>query len=90
MKNTNHRPLAIWNRKQIASLLTAGSILFCFTSCESWDNASRTQKSTILGGAGGAAIGAAVADNKAAGALIGGAVGAGGGYLFGKNKQRNN
>jgi hypothetical protein len=53
-------------------------------SCESLPG-SRTQQSTVIGGAAGAAAGAVIAGegNRIAGALIGGALGAGAGYLIG-------
>lgn len=45
---------------------------------------SRTEQSTVIGGAGGAAVGAILAkENRLLGALIGGALGAGAGYLIG-------
>ena len=45
---------------------------------------SRTEQSTVIGGAGGAAVGAIlVEENRLLGALIGGALGAGAGYLIG-------
>lgn len=46
------------------------------------------QQGAVIGGTGGAIAGAAVSDNKLLGALIGGAVGAGGGYLIGANRDR--
>jgi len=69
-------------------MLSATLVLASLTSCESWEDSSSTKKSAVIGGAGGAALGALVAkDNRAAGALVGGALGSGGGYLFGKNKD---
>jgi hypothetical protein len=45
---------------------------------------TRTQQASALGGAAGAAVGYAMNDeNRVLGALIGGALGAGGGYLIG-------
>ena len=45
---------------------------------------SRTEQSTVIGGAAGAGIGAILAkENRLLGALIGGLLGAGGGYLIG-------
>ena len=82
------KALTLRNWKPALGMLSATLVLASLTSCESWEDSSHTKKSTIIGGAGGAAIGAAVAkDNRAAGALLGGALGAGGGYLFGKNKN---
>jgi uncharacterized protein YbjT (DUF2867 family) len=62
----------------IAVLATA------LAACESLPG-SRTQQSTAIGGAAGAAAGALIGGegNRIAGALIGGALGAGAGYLIG-------
>jgi hypothetical protein len=58
------------------------------TGCENLPGNDK-QQGTVIGGAAGAAIGAAVAkDNRLLGALIGGALGAGGGYLIGANKDK--
>jgi hypothetical protein len=46
------------------------------------------QQGAVIGGATGAAVGAAVTKNRALGAVIGGAVGAAGGYVIGKNKDK--
>src|SRR3954469_9927469 len=46
------------------------------------------QQGAVIGGASGAAIGAAAAHNHALGAIIGGAVGAAGGYVVGANKDK--
>jgi hypothetical protein len=53
------------------------------SGCESLPG-SRTEQATVIGGAGGAAVGAILAkENRLLGALIGGALGAGAGYLIG-------
>ena len=53
------------------------------TGCEDLPG-SRTEQSTVIGGATGAVLGAVIAkDNRLIGALIGGLLGAGGGYLIG-------
>ena len=50
---------------------------------------TKGQQGAVIGGAGGAAAGAAISkDNRLLGALIGGAIGAGGGYLIGANSDR--
>jgi hypothetical protein len=67
--------------------LAAVTVLLSATSCETWENRTPTEKKAILGGAGGAAVGAAVSDRKGVGAVVGGAVGAAGGYLFGKHQE---
>jgi outer membrane lipoprotein SlyB len=54
------------------------------TSCE-----SSAQDGALIGGLGGAAVGAAVADeNRGMGALIGGGAGALGGAAIGRNQDR--
>lgn len=53
------------------------------TGCEDLPG-SRTEQSTVIGGATGAVLGAVIAkENRLIGALIGGLLGAGGGYLIG-------
>lgn len=46
------------------------------------------QQGAVIGGATGAAVGAAVTENRVLGAIIGGAVGAAGGYVVGANKDK--
>ena len=46
------------------------------------------EQGAVIGGASGAAVGAAVTHNHALGAIIGGAVGAAGGYVVGANKDK--
>lgn len=46
------------------------------------------QQGAVIGGAGGAIAGAAIAENNLLGALIGGAAGAAGGYLLGANADK--
>lgn len=59
--------------------LSAGPL----TGCDSLPG-DRTTQATVIGGAGGAVIGAVLAkENRLIGALIGGLLGAGGGYLIG-------
>jgi len=62
-----------------AAALASGALI----GCESVPG-TRGQQGAVIGGAAGAATGAAVSpENRALGALIGGALGAGGGYLIG-------
>jgi uncharacterized membrane protein YsdA (DUF1294 family) len=49
---------------------------------------SKRKKNAVIGGVGGAVVGAAVSRHKVKGALIGGAVGTGAGYLFGRHKDK--
>jgi hypothetical protein len=68
-----------------------GIVLICVTGlvgCSSLPG-SDEQQGAVIGGASGAAVGAAVSkENRALGAVIGGAVGAAGGYVIGKNKDK--
>ena len=69
----------------VSSLMTAVllGINTANTGCESLPGNRETQ-GAVIGGAGGAVLGAVIAeDNRLLGALIGGALGAGGGYLIG-------
>lgn len=49
---------------------------------------SKAAKGTVLGAGGGALVGATVSNNKAAGAVVGGAIGAGTGYLIGRGEDK--
>jgi uncharacterized protein YcfJ len=55
------------------------------TRKKGWSNRA---KGTVIGGVGGAVVGAAVSKKKGKGALIGGAVGAAGGYIIGNEKDK--
>ena len=69
--------------KGIVTFLAAGLV-----GCSSLPG-SDAQQGAVIGGASGAAVGAAVSkDNRALGAVIGGAVGAAGGYVIGKNADK--
>ncbi len=56
-------------------------------ACSTTDSWSPAQRNAALGGALGAAAGAAVADNDLQGALVGGALGAAVGYYTGCREQ---
>jgi len=59
-----------------------GSFAIALVACENIPG-SRNQQGAVIGGAAGAATGAAIAkNNRLLGALIGGALGAGGGYVI--------
>lgn len=63
--------------------LSAAALVAAGAGCESLPG-SREEQGAVIGGAAGAATGAAVSgENRLLGALIGGALGAGGGYLIG-------
>ncbi|MBA2250397.1 MAG: glycine zipper 2TM domain-containing protein [Chitinophagaceae bacterium] len=49
---------------------------------------SHRKKGAVVGGVGGAVVGAAVSHNHVKGAVIGGAAGAGAGYLLGRHKDK--
>jgi hypothetical protein len=68
----------------IGLLAAAGLAAAPMTGCEDLPGDEGTQ-GAVIGGAGGAVLGGAIADNTLLGALIGGALGAGGGYLIGAN-----
>ncbi len=50
-----------------------------------WSNAA---KGTAIGAAGGAVAGAVISKNKGVGAVVGGLIGAGGGYIIGRKKDK--
>jgi len=69
--------------------ISLAAILAVQTGCRQLPGTD-AQQGAVIGGAGGAAAGAAIGgkDNRLLGAVVGGAVGAGGGYLIGANKDR--
>lgn len=56
-------------------------------ACSSMDSMDPSQRNAAIGGALGAAAGAAIADDDLSGALIGGALGAAVGYYTGCQEQ---
>ena len=77
-------------QKLICSALIGSLSLAPFTGCESLPGDEKTQ-GAVIGGAGGALAGAAIAkDNRLVGGLIGGALGAVGGYVIGAQVEKNN
>lgn len=56
-------------------------------ACNTMDNWDPSQRNAAIGGALGAAAGAAIADDDLSGALIGGALGAAVGYYTGCQEQ---
>jgi hypothetical protein len=73
-------------RKTVQTGITSCAILG-LVGCSSLPGNDQ-QQGAVIGGATGAAVGAAVTKNRALGAVIGGAVGAAGGYVIGKNKDK--
>lgn len=49
---------------------------------------SKAAKGAVIGGVGGAVVGAVVSKKKVKGAVIGGVVGAAGGYILGRSKDK--
>lgn len=60
-------------------------VAFMVYSCKSMNN---TQKGTAIGAGAGAAAGAVIAKNSAIGAIIGAAIGGTGGYIIGRNMDK--
>jgi surface antigen len=76
-------------RNVMCSLLIGSLSMAPLVGCENLPGSKSTQ-GAVIGGAGGAAAGAAIAkDNRLVGGLIGGALGAGGGYLIGAAMNKN-
>jgi hypothetical protein len=74
------------NFRTSVAAISAVSI-FAVSGCSSLPG-NDEQQGAVIGGATGAAVGAAVTKNRALGAVIGGAVGAAGGYVIGANKDK--
>lgn len=67
----------------VLAVFLVGGTVATMSGCESLPGDRGTQ-GAVIGGVGGAALGALIAsENRLLGALIGGALGAGGGYLIG-------
>jgi hypothetical protein len=72
-------------KTQFLKILIIAPFVFALAACESLPG-TQNQQGAVIGGAAGAATGAAIAkENRLLGALIGGALGAGGGYLIAAN-----
>ena len=78
----------MFRMRLLAAMMTASLAASPMIGCENLPGEPGTQ-GAVIGGAGGAAAGAAVAgeENRLIGALIGGVLGAGGGYLIGANSE---
>jgi osmotically inducible lipoprotein OsmB len=72
---------------KIGRVLFTGILGISLAGCSNLPG-SEKQQGAVIGGATGAAVGAAVTKNRALGAVIGGAVGAAGGYVIGANKDK--
>jgi surface antigen len=79
----------MFKRNVMCGMLIGSLSLAPLTGCENLPGSKSTQ-GAVIGGAGGAAAGAAIAkDNRLVGGLIGGVLGAGGGYLIGAAMNKN-
>jgi hypothetical protein len=77
------------NNRSIVTLLVASLALAPLAGCDSLPGDKKTQ-GAVIGGVGGAVAGGALAkNNRLIGALIGGALGAGGGYLIGSSLDKS-
>ncbi|CAA9398083.1 MAG: hypothetical protein AVDCRST_MAG64-1550 [uncultured Phycisphaerae bacterium] len=76
-------------KKAIVSTALMGSLVLApISGCSSLPGNDK-QQGAVIGGVGGALAGAALSkNNRGIGALIGAALGAGGGYLIGANKDK--
>lgn len=71
----------------LRTLFCAGISSLSLAACSTTDSWSPAQRNAAIGGAIGAAAGAAIADDDLSGALIGGALGAAVGYYTGCREQ---
>src|SRR6478736_3814740 len=69
-------------KKTFIYFMLAGLLI---SGCKSMNN---TQKGTAVGASAGAVAGALIAKNSVVGALIGAAIGGSGGYLIGRNMDK--
>ncbi|MEO7298053.1 MAG: glycine zipper domain-containing protein [Verrucomicrobiota bacterium] len=78
------------NKNKIFTWLVMGSFVFALVGCQTAPG-TRNQQGAVIGGAAGAAAGAAVSkNNRLLGAVIGGALGAGGGYVIANKTDKAN
>src|SRR4051812_19776366 len=90
MPYENHKRSSTMRNSRLISLALVSTLgLVPLSGCENLPGGKKEQ-GTVIGGAGGAAAGAAVAgkNNRLLGALVGGALGAGGGYLVGAQMSK--
>jgi len=84
-----HKESDMLNNKTMVALLMASIALAPLAGCDSLPGDKKTQ-GAVIGGVGGAVAGGALAkNNRLLGALIGGALGAGGGYLIGSSLDKS-
>lgn len=76
--------------KGFLKILLISPLIFVIAACESLPGNRQTQ-GAVIGGAAGAAAGAAVSkNNRALGAILGGVLGAGGGYVIAARTDKIN
>ena len=71
-----------------ALMIFTGEGIHAQTTVKKKTSTSTKKRSTLVGAGAGAVTGAVVSKKKGKGALIGGAVGAGAGYLYGRHKDK--
>jgi len=77
-------------KTRFLKLFIVAPFVFALVACENMPG-NRNQQGAVIGGAAGAAAGAAVAkEHRLLGALIGGALGAGGGYVIAAKTDKIN
>lgn len=80
--------------KKVVRILTMLVLLFAFTvsfvSAQTHRKMSHRKKDALIGAGGGAVVGGVVSHNHAKGAVIGGVLGGGAGYLHGRHKDKQN
>lgn len=78
------KKIIVYAGMMLITLLTTGN----FVQAQEKKKISDQGKGAIIGGAGGAVIGG-IAGKSVGGALIGGAIGAGGGYIVGNEHRKS-
>jgi hypothetical protein len=77
------------SKRYLAMVAVVGSLILSSAGCQQLPQ-DRAGRGAIIGGAGGAAAGAAIGgpEHRLLGAVLGGLIGAGGGYVVGANMER--
>jgi hypothetical protein len=85
---TNNKPTSATRTSTVRTGSVASSGTGTTTTTTTKKGWSNRAKGAVIGGVGGAVVGAAVSKKKGKGAIIGGAVGAAGGYIIGNEKDK--
>ena len=85
---TNNKPTSATRTGTVRTGSVASSGAGTTTTTTTKKGWSNRAKGAVIGGVGGAVVGAAVSKKKGKGAIIGGAVGAAGGYIIGNEKDK--